>query len=403
MRKLVVVGAGPIGLEAALRGIHAGFDVTVLERGRVGEAVRRWQHVSLFTPFGMNSTRLGTSACGAEVPDGNAMLSGAEFCSAYLEPLARCATLDGRVKTQHEVLAVSRQMYGKSARIGRPDRGASPFRLLVRADSRETVMQADVLLDCTGFTTAHRSVGAGGIPCPGESQALSDEHYRIPDIVGLERSRYADRHTLVIGSGYSAATSVCLLGQLADEHKATKVTWLTRGERDAPVVSIPDDSLPERERLTNTANQLALAQNGPVTWLPGPLVESIQTDKEQFQVQLSWEPQGRGGRAEHIRADEIIANPGFRANIEPFAELQIYRCYATDGPIRLAAHLLNETSGDCLQQSAGGPDLLSHPEPDFYILGAASYGRDSRFLLQTGLQQIDDLFRHLESTEGNPV
>jgi hypothetical protein len=61
---------------------------------------------------------------------------------------------------------------------------------------------------------------------------------------------------------------------------------------------------------------------------------------------------------------------------------------------------LGESSGDCLQQSVGGPELLQNPEPNFFILGAASYGRDSRFLLQNGLQQIDALFDHIAATEG---
>ena len=35
---------------------------------------------------------------------------------------------------------------------------------------------------------------------------------------------------------------------------------------------------------------------------------------------------------------------------------------------------------------------LVTPEPDFYVLGAKSYGRDSRFLIAHGLQQIRALF-----------
>ena len=90
--------------------------------------------------------------------------------------------------------------------------------------------------------------------------------------------------------------------------------------------------------------------------------------------------------------DEIVANVGYRPDIKPFEELQIHRCYATEGPIKLAAHLLGESSDDCLQQTSGGVALLMNPEPNFYIVGAASYGRDARFLLQTGLKQVSELF-----------
>ena len=39
-----------------------------------------------------------------------------------------------------------------------------------------------------------------------------------------------------------------------------------------------------------------------------------------------------------------------------------------------------------------GPQSLLNPEPDFYVLGAKSYGRNSRFLISLGLTQIRDLF-----------
>ena len=39
-----------------------------------------------------------------------------------------------------------------------------------------------------------------------------------------------------------------------------------------------------------------------------------------------------------------------------------------------------------------GPDALLLPEPNFYILGAKSFGRDSRFLISNGLEQIRELF-----------
>ena len=76
-------------------------------------------------------------------------------------------------------------------------------------------------------------------------------------------------------------------------------------------------------------------------------------------------------------------------------ELQIHECYASQGPIKLAATLLAETSADCLQQSGKGIDVLLNPEPRFFILGAKSYGRDARFLMQIGIQQVAEVARSL--------
>ncbi len=69
-----------------------------------------------------------------------------------------------------------------------------------------------------------------------------------------------------------------------------------------------------------------------------------------------------------------------------------HECYATSGPMKLAATLLGETGADCLAQTSHGPDVLRDPEPGFFILGAKSYGRNSQFLLRIGWQQVDDVF-----------
>jgi thioredoxin reductase len=430
-RKLIVVGGGPIGLETALRASAAGFDVTILEKGRIGAAVRSWGHVRLFTPFRMNSSSAGRAAVAAdrELPEQGAILSGDDYVTSYLEPLAERIRPHVTVLEQREVVAVGRSMCGKSDLIGQSIRGAQPFRVLCRTqseplstesttdidlpssngfpdqsaapDGREEVFEADVLVDCTGFISRHRSIGAGGIPCPGESSVLSDSDYVIPDIAGNDRDQFAGQHTLVVGSGYSAATSVCLLAELQNSAPTTRVTWITRGNRSAPITLVENNVLVERSTLTATANRLAIQSDSCVEWLAGPLIERLSRTAARIRVELTWPEEDAA--AEQSRAqvvvDRIIANAGFRPNTEAFHELQIHRCYATDGPINLAAHLLGETSRDCLQQSVGGPELLRNPEPNFYILGAASYGRDSRFLLQNGLKQIDALFDHIATTD----
>jgi hypothetical protein len=38
-------------------------------------------------------------------------------------------------------------------------------------------------------------------------------------------------------------------------------------------------------------------------------------------------------------------------------------------------------------------DLLKNPEPSFFILGAKSFGTNSSFLLQTGHNQVRDVFK----------
>jgi thioredoxin reductase len=53
---VAIIGAGPIGLEAALYAATLKLPFTVYERARVGEHLQQWGHVKLFSPLGMNNT-----------------------------------------------------------------------------------------------------------------------------------------------------------------------------------------------------------------------------------------------------------------------------------------------------------------------------------------------------------
>ena len=88
--RIAILGAGPIGLEALLYAHTLGLPATVFERGRIGEYLRRWGHVRLFSPFGMNATPLGRQAILADnpkhvFPDDGDCITGREHRKAYLE------------------------------------------------------------------------------------------------------------------------------------------------------------------------------------------------------------------------------------------------------------------------------------------------------------------------------
>src|SRR6516165_5226666 len=111
--RIAVLGAGPVGLEAALHARALGLPVTVYERGRVAEHVQRWGHVRLFSPFGMNCTPLGRAALKAEnpkheLPTDADVLTGRDYAAAYLEPLALSASLVECLRLETQVVAVGR-------------------------------------------------------------------------------------------------------------------------------------------------------------------------------------------------------------------------------------------------------------------------------------------------------
>src|SRR5687767_4732913 len=91
--RLAILGAGPIGLEAALYARALQMPFTIYERGRPSDHVWRWGHVRLFTPFGMNATPLGRAAVrkqrpSQDLPADDDCLTGREHIQSYLGPIA---------------------------------------------------------------------------------------------------------------------------------------------------------------------------------------------------------------------------------------------------------------------------------------------------------------------------
>ncbi|MCA9228235.1 MAG: hypothetical protein KDA47_21580 [Planctomycetales bacterium] len=396
---IAVLGAGPIGLEAALYARFLGYDVLVFDRGDVAENPRHgWGHVRMFTPFHMNRSTLGLAALAAHdrdyrPPDDMSYLTGREWAEHYLAPLAGTDLLSDHLRLHTTVLAVGKETFLKHESPGDEVRGDEGFRILTRtADGQQQIHRADVVIDTTGVFGNPNSLGAGGIPAIGERQLRTQIEFGLPDLLGSARADHAGRRVLLIGAGYSAATNVVALAELAREAPGTEVTWITRREADqpgsGPIQRFENDRLHERDQLARRANKLAASGAEHVAHWPATVVERIERDSPDgpFRVTLA------GDHAGEFEFDRVIANVGWRPDVELFRELQVHLCYATEGPMKLAAAMMGQTSADCLNQSACGPQTLLNPEMDFYVLGAKSFGRNSQFLFATGLEQIRELF-----------
>jgi thioredoxin reductase len=396
--RLAILGAGPIGLEAALAARQAGFQTKVYERGRVGEFIQRWGHVRLFSPFSMNHTPAGRAAILAEnpghtFPEDAACITGRQHMAAYLEPLARTKVLKDCIVTETQVLAVGRQRLLKSDLPGDGKRASAAFRLLLREKGKERVEEADIVIDCTGTYGQHRWLGEGGIPAAGEMGLEAQICYGLDDVLGDRKNVYAGKTTLVIGGGYSAATTVSNLAELARQHPETWVIWLTRSGATQPLKRVHNDPLKERDRLAVRANTLATRDDGNVEYHGSASVRAIEAigQDKGFRVSVLL-----GKQAKTFDVDRVIGNVGYTPDASLYRELQIHECYASAGPMKLAAALLGDHAGDCLQQVSHGPESLRNPEPHFYILGAKSYGRNSHFLLRIGFDQVKDVFTLLQ-------
>jgi thioredoxin reductase len=393
--RIAVLGAGPVGLEAALYAAALQLPFTIYEASHVGEHLQRWGHVRLFSPFAMNSTSLGRKHVRAadaehELPGDDDLLTGREHLAAYLEPLAASLPLRERIRAQTQVLQVGRGGFLKEEAIGEESRGKQPFRLLLRGgDGKESVAEADIVLDCTGTYGRHRFLGNGGILAAGEMVAEKHIAYGLEDILGERRGHYADKTTIVVGGGFSAATTVSNLATLAEKHPSTWVIWLARGKGMQPIRRIVNDTLRERDRLAVRANTLATRADGCVEFHPQTEIDAVECGGPDGPFAVHGR---RDGKPMKWESDRLVANVGYTPNERIYRELQVHECYATLGPMALAAALLKHAGGDCLTVPAQGAAALRCPEPNFYVLGSKSYGRNSAFLLKAGFTQVREVF-----------
>ena len=387
MTRIAILGAGPIGLEAALAAAGRGDDFTVFESApSVGGHVRRWGHVRTFTPWQMSvSPRMRAALPGA--PRGDALPTGADIVHELLEPVAALPALRGRIRCATRVLAVGREGLLKHEAVGEPRRARRPFRLLVlEPDGREAIVHADVVLDATGTYGSPNRLGDGGIAAVNE-RAFGDRIERFLPAFDARPAAWAGRTILLTGAGHTAQTAARELARFARDAPGTRVVWAVRNA--APDWgAVARDPLPERAALNAAAAELAAGASDAVTVRAGHVTEALHAAAgDRIAVTL------RNGASEEIAVDRILALNGGVGDHGLYRQLQVHECYATCGPMNLAAALLGEAAGgDCLAVVAHGPETLRNPEPGFFILGAKSYGRSSRFLLSVGWRQVDDVF-----------
>ena len=389
---LAIIGAGPIGLEAAAAALDHGFDVQVFEQGDVGSHSIAWGHVRMFTPWRMNvgpaAARLLARA-GWTAPDPEQCPTGLELVERLLQPLAALPELAKRVHTRAQVAHASRSGALKGDLIGDERRRAHPFRLLVRdPGGRESFLHAHSLIDASGVYSRPNWAGDGGIPARGELYLAPQMSYHVDDVLGARRGRYAGRRTLVIGGGASAATSVLALAELAGQTPGTSAVWATRERLAELLPELHGDPLPERRALYARAREIARGGDPAVTHVGGVTIDGFEFNSATHRYRATLMSAGQP-RVEEV--DEVLVNAGFGPDDSVTRELQVHECYATRGTMKLSAALLGARSKDCLDAPALGIEALRNPEPGFFVLGNKSYGRNPNFLLETGYRQVAEV------------
>jgi len=388
--RIAILGAGPTGLEAALAAAEAGLPFKVYEAApSVAGNVRAWGHVRLFTPWEMNVSprmRRHLEAAGRAVPGGSECPTGNDLAERLFEPLGALPEIAPNLRLGTRVLGVGRQGLLKHEEIATPERGRHPFRLLIADGSgREWTETADVVIDATGTWGHPNTLGDGGIPAPGERSLAGEIRRDIPDFP-TERADWAGKTILLAGAGHSAQTAVRALAGLAKETPGTRVVWALRNPEPSWGTH-EGDPLPDRASLAATAAEIAGGASPAVEAKRGVVVEEMAKPDGRFEIVLR-----NGADPERIAVDRILSLTGAVGDHGLYRPLQVHQCYATCGPIKLSAALLGVGSSDCLAQTTHGADTLTNPEPNFFILGAKSYGRNNTFLMRIGWEQVGEVF-----------
>ena len=213
---VVVIGAGPVGLTAAAHLAQRRMAFTVLEAGDpVGASIRQWGHVRLFSPWAMDIDPDAATLLrqiGWTPPPGDEHPTGHDLVDRYLEPLAAHPAIRPHLRLGATVTAVTRQ--GRS-RLDTDGRDQAPFVVRYTQGGVEHEITATAVLDASGTWTTPNPLGAAGIPARGEQAAADRIHYGIPDVLGADRARYANKRIAVAGGGHSAANVLLDLAALA--------------------------------------------------------------------------------------------------------------------------------------------------------------------------------------------
>ncbi len=383
---VVVIGAGPVGLAAAANLIEKGERPLVLEAGSsAASSVLSWGHVSLFSPWRYcidDAARRLLEKNGWTAPDPETYPIGKDLAGGYLLPLAETPELKDAVRTGSKVVAVARYGLDKMKNEGRD---LAPFVLTIEhEDGSEETLLARAVVDASGTYSKPNPLGTSGIPAPGEKSAASKILYRIPDVHGSDRARYAGKKVAVVGSGHSAFNALIELADLAAEAPGTEIVWVVRKTDLTGVYGgEAGDALPARGALGG--NVRALVASGKVRLESGFRIASIESGccggSDCCAIGLLSEDGRR------VAVDEVVATTGFRPDLQMLSELRLDLHPAVESSTRLA-DMIDPNFHSCGTVDPHGAVELAHPEKGFYIVGMKSYGRAPTFLMLTGFEQV---------------
>lgn len=378
---IAILGAGPIGLAAAAHLTERELPFVLFEAGQhAASSMRDWGHVRMFTPW----SYLTDPACdrllqkeGFQAPFAEDYVPYArELVEQYLEPVAQLPSIRPNLYVQHKVVSVTRDGHD---RMKDGSRSQAPFLIVTQTPDGARRWKARAVLDASGTWSTPNPMGAAGIYADGEREYSANIRYGMPDIAEKERTRYAGKRILVVGSGHSAIGSILSLAELAQHAPETQIAWAIRRTHPSKLWGGGSaDELSDRGALGTRVYEAVHSKT--VHLLPDFSIHALQEHPEGLQV-VDTEGNAR------VIVDEIIVATGSRPDLTMLRELRLEFDLATEATQTLGP-LIDPNHHSCGSVMPHGALELKHPEKDFYTVGMKSYGRAPTFLLRTGYEQV---------------
>jgi len=293
----VIIGAGPIGLELAVRFKQRGIDYVQVEAGEIGATMGWWAEG---TTYFSSPERIGIAGVPLVTPNQQKATR-----EQYLDYLRAVATqFDLRVRTFTRVTRVEREGEGFVVHTAPSEHGVGGPEEARRGSSEggdgarggEASLRARRVVLAIGDMHVPRRLGI-----PGEDLPFVSHYLRAPH-------RYWGRDVLIVGGKNSAVEAALRVWRAG-----ARVTMSYRGESfDAKRVKYW--LRPELEWLID---------KGRIEFVPRTVPTAISPEGEVRLVDVDGSGAALNGRARAIKADDVLLLTGYRQDKTLFEQVGV--------------------------------------------------------------------------------
>lgn len=406
---IAVIGAGPVGIEAALYARFLGFNVDIFDAGRPARNATRWHERLLDVPVRDCTTSLGHAALASQdenyqAPDQDRRFTGQQFADEYLLPLAKSDLLVDSIHINSPVMEVSRLRVALDDPCDLQERCNDEFRLLIQSRDRGAyTCRADMVFDCRGFASGNCGSGPAGSQAIGALELLDRIYRWLPCDPRFELRDVQCKQTILFGQSERAIRFAQEWSELLEKRTTPKVAESLR--RLVPIhpssESVSSDpSLPELDvKLIWLIPSVSPESNARVQAIASEL--AIQhADPKNFSVMMirgiervTYDEHGRWTLELLLADDSTVELTG-----DVFAPFPNARSTPSIGPELLSQEPMFRTQASTMAPADKPIFYAQWPgwktatqEPHYYRLGSLEYPGDPNGLLET-YRQIRDLF-----------